>query len=135
MDYAVFWVCDGWLFPLLLITGWETVLLVLATALGFCAGLLVNWVLSVRFVFLSVKDKAETHSKKAFGVFALIGLIGLAITEIGIVTLVAVLPSVRLFGTATLFNTAWEKWIAKAVMTGLVLVWNYLGRKIFVFRS
>ena len=135
VDYAVFWLFDGVLFPCLSVSGGDTAFLVLATALGFCAGLFVNWTLSVRFVFLAVKDKAETRSKKAFGVFALIGLIGLMITEIGVVALVAIFPTVTLFGTTALFNTAWEKWFAKAIMTALVLVWNYLGRKIFVFRG
>ncbi len=137
VDYAVFGLFDAILFPLFPVSGagWHTAFLVLATALGFCAGLCVNWILSVKFVFLAVKDKAETHSAKAFRTFTLIGLIGLAITEIGVVALVAAFPAFELFNTATLMGTAWEKWLAKAIMTALVLVWNYLGRKIFVFRS
>lgn len=62
--------------------GWDTASLVIATALGFCAGLTVNWILSVRFVFRNVKDKEKSRSKKSFAVFALIGLIGLGITEL-----------------------------------------------------
>lgn len=130
-DYFVFWIFDAWIFP----ESWGTLALVLSTALGFCAGLLVNWVLSVRFVFQETEEKISVRSKRPFLTFALIGLFGLFITELGVVLLVWTFPSFALFGQATLLGTAWEKWLAKAIMTCLVLVWNYLGRKIFIFRS
>lgn len=130
-DYLVFWIFDALIFP----ESWGTVALVLSTALGFCVGLIVNWVLSVRFVFRETEEKISVRSKKPFLTFALIGLIGLLITELGVVLLVWALPNFTLFGKSALFGTAWEKWFAKAVMTCLVLIWNYLGRKIFIFRS
>ena len=135
-DYLVFWLFDGVLFPLFG-TGaaWQTVSLVLSTALGFCVGLIVNWLLSISFVFRDVKNKEEATSKKSFGVFTLIGVIGLLITEIGIVLLVGILPDITLFGSMDLLGTAWSKWLAKVIMTCIVLVWNYLGRKIFIFKS
>lgn len=130
-DYFVFWIFDAWIFP----ESWGTVALVLSTALGFCVGLIVNWVLSVRFVFRETEAEISVRSKKPFLAFALIGLIGLLMTEIGVVLLVWAFPSVTLFGKTALLGTAWEKWLAKAIMTCLVLVWNYLVRKIFIFRS
>ena len=135
VDYFVFWIFDGLLFPLFMPTAWHTFSLVLATALGFCVGLVVNWVLSVTFVFKHVKDEQEAKSKKSFALFTIIGVIGLLITELGIVLLVAVFPPITIFGTQALFGTAWEKWVAKVIMTCIVLVWNYLGRKIFIFKS
>ncbi len=131
VDYFVFWLFDGVLFPLFL---GKTVALILATALGFCVGLLVNWLLSVKFVFRQVQDKEEASSQKSFWIFTLIGVIGLALTELGILFLVAVLPEFSLFGRVALAGTTWAKWLAKAIMTCIVLVWNYLGRKIFVFK-
>ena len=133
VDYFVFWLFDGLLFPLFL--RHETMALALATALGFCVGLVVNWVLSVTFVFRHVKDETQAKSKKSFALFTVIGVIGLAITELGILLLVAMLPEITLLGVTQLFGTAWKKWMAKALMTGLVLIWNYLGRKIFIFKS
>ena len=130
-DYFVFWIFDAWIFP----ESWGTVALVLSTALGFCVGLIVNWVLSVRFVFRETEAEISVRSKKPFLAFAWIGLIGLLMTEIGVVLLVWAFPSVTLFGKTALLGTAWEKWLAKAIMTCLVLVWNYLVRKIFIFRS
>ena len=130
-DYLVFWIFDAWIFP----ESWGTLALVLSTALGFCVGLLVNWVLSVSFVFRETEEKISVRSKSPFLTFALIGLFGLFITELGVVLLVWAFPSFALFGQTALLGTAWEKWFAKAIMTCLVLVWNYLGRKIFIFRS
>jgi len=138
VDYVTFWLFDALLFPRILptqIRAWETVALIFSTAIGFCVGLTVNWILSVRFVFREVRNEEEAKSKKSFAVFALIGLLGLALTEIGVVTLVALLPDITFLGKTAFFGTAWKKWIAKAVMTGVVLVFNYLGRKVFIFKS
>ena len=134
VDYAVFWLLDAFVFAWCMQT-LPMLALVLATAIGFCVGLLVNWALSVRFVFKAVKDEKQVRSKKSFLLFALIGVIGLLLTEIGVVALVAIFSDIRLFGTTAFLGTAWKKWLAKAVMTCVVLVWNYLGRKIFVFKS
>lgn len=137
VDYFAFWIFDALLFPFVFPNerAWETVALVLATGLGFCVGLFVNWALSVRVVFRATKEKIKVRSTRPFLTFTLIGLIGLAVTELGVVLLVWAFPEIFLFGGTTLFGTAWKKWIAKAMMTALVLVWNYVGRKIFVFRS
>lgn len=136
VDYFVFWLFDGLLFPLLGFGAWwTTASLILATAFGFCAGLTVNWLLSVSFVFRQVKNKEEASSKKSFLVFTIIGVIGLLITEIGVLVLVAILPSFPIFGITELFGTTWAKWLAKMIMTCIVLVWNYIGRKLLVFKS
>ena len=136
VDYFVFWIFDGVLFPLVASAKWWTTLsLILSTALGFCAGLIVNWLLSVSFVFRQVKDKEEASSKKSFLLFTIIGVIGLLITEVGVLLLVALLPEFALFGVTEILGTTWAKWTAKVVMTCIVLVWNYVGRKLFVFKS
>ena len=135
VDYFIFWLFDGLLFPLISASAWwVTASLILATALGFCAGLIVNWLLSVSFVFRQVKNKEEVKSQKSFLIFTIIGVIGLLITEIGVVALVALLPEFPLFGVTELLGTTWAKWTAKIIMTCIVLVWNYVGRKLFVFK-
>ena len=137
-DYLLFWVLDAGLFPLILPVekiAWSTVSLILATGAGFCIGLFINWLLSVKFVFRAVKNEQETRSKKAFALFTIIGVIGLLLTEAGVVVLVAVFPPIALFGQTAFLGTATEKWLAKVIMTCLVLVWNYIGRKLFVFKS
>ncbi len=135
-DYLLFWLFDGVLFPLISAKAWwQTTSLVLATAIGFSVGLIVNWLLSVKFVFQEVKNEEKARSKKSFLLFTLIGVIGLIITEVGVLLLVKYLPTITLFGRTAIFGTSWVKWLAKATMTLVVLVWNYLGRKIFIFRG
>ena len=135
VDYAVFYLFRDLLLPARLIEGgiWNVFSLIFATAFGFGAGLTVNWILSVKFVFRAVKNKEEAHSKKGFFIFAVIGLIGLGITELGVVLLVHIFPEITLFGV-TEFLLPWDEWLAKVIMTCIVLVFNYVGRKLFVFR-
>ena len=135
VDYAVFYLFRQWLLPATLLESgaWNMISLVIATALGFCTGLVVNWILSVTFVFRAVKNKEEAHSKKGFAIFSLIGVIGLGITELGMLLLVHIFPTITLFGV-TEFLLPWEEWLAKVIMTCIVLVFNYVGRKIFVFK-
>lgn len=136
VDYIVFYLFRQWILPARLIEGafWDVCSLVIATAFGFAVGLAVNWLLSVSFVFRAVKDKEEASSKKSFLLFTVIGLIGLALTELGVVLLVYLFPEITLFGV-TEFLLPWEEWFAKVIMTCIVLVFNYLGRKIFIFKS
>ena len=137
VDYFIFWLFDAVLAPLVFPTdvkAWATFALVLATAFGFCVGLIVNWLLSLKFVFRAVKNKEEAQSKKAFMLFTIIGLFGLLWTELGVLTLVATLPEFALFGTTLFLGTTWAKWLSKVIMTVLVMIWNYVGRKLFIFK-
>lgn len=130
VDYFVFWLFDAVVFAEIS----STFTLIISTALGFCVGLTVNWLLSVSFVFRQVQNKEEVRSKKSFLIFTIIGVLGLLITELGMVGLVALFPSFSLFGRTQLLGTGWDKWLAKVIMTCLVLIWNYVGRKLFVFK-
>jgi putative flippase GtrA len=137
VDYFIFWLVDGVLFPWMVPNANEaqkTLFLVLATALGFCFGLIVNWKLSLSFVFRNVQDKEKASSHKSFALFTAIGICGLILTEIGMIILVAVLPEFSLFGVTTLLGTTWAKGLSKAIMTILVMVFNYVLRKIFIFK-
>ncbi len=136
VDYAVFWLLDGVLFPQFIPDSyaWNIICLTLATALGFCAGLIVNWILSIKFVFQQVSNEEQAKSKKSFVIFTVIGIIGLIITEIGVLGLVATLPDITIFNRDNLFGTEWKKWVAKIIMTVIVLIWNYVGRKLIIFK-
>ena len=101
----------------------------LCQAIAFLVSLLVNWFLSIIFVYKNVEDKEKSRSFKSFLIFALIGLIGMAISSLG-VALGELIP-------ATGFNILGNDlrtWIVKCILTLIVLVWNYLGRKIFIFK-
>ena len=132
-DYATFYVFRQWIFSAGLVG--DTWSLIIATALGFVVGLIVNWIMSVKFVYRQVKNEEEARSKKSFLIFTIIGLIGLGLTELGVWLLVQhIVPEFELFGV-TAFLLPWNEWIAKVVMTCIVLVFNYVGRKLFIFKS
>ena len=132
VDYAVSYLFYTWLLAPSLIG--ETWALIISTALGFSAGLVVNWFLSFLFVFKAVRDKKEARSGKSFLKFVFISVIGLGISLLGM-QLVRIIPSFSLFGSNTFLHEEWKWWAMKVALTLIVLVWNYIGRKLFVFKS
>ncbi|MCM1168234.1 MAG: GtrA family protein [Ruminococcus sp.] len=90
-----------------------------STAAGFVVGLVINYVLSLIFVFRSEDNSSSGKSAGEFIVFALVGVVGLGITE-GLMHL-----------GVNVLN--FHYMAVKIVTAGIVLVWNYLGRKILVF--
>ena len=68
------------------------------------------------------------------GLGLIIGVIGLGITELGMHLGVSFLPDVTLFSSQTFLGTEWKWWIMKVIMTCIVLVWNYVGRKLLIFK-
>ena len=132
VDYVVSALFHGLVLPPKLIG--ETWSLIISTALGFSAGLLVNWFLSLAFVFKAVRDKKQASSKKSFLVYCVVCLIGLAISLLGM-QLVQILPNFPVFGIKKFLGSSWTWWLMKIALTLIVLIWNYVGRKFFVFKS
>ena len=130
LDWLVAYLFYAWILPPSLIG--EVPSLILSTALGFLIGLATNWWLSVNYAFTQAKDSKEAHSKKSFFKFTAIGVIGLLISEAGIM-LVPLMDFIKIFGTSELFGASWAWWIMKVTMTLVVFVWNYIARKFFVF--
>lgn len=126
VDYAVFYLCN-----LLIFKALDTnVNLILSTALGFTFGLITNWLLQ-KFVYRYITDK-QTKSTKVFVKFVVIALIGLLITELGINIAAPIYPTwePEIFG----FKFQFWKLFMKCLMTVVVLIFNYIGRKYFVFK-
>jgi putative flippase GtrA len=117
IDFGVLYLTKTVLFPGLGETG-----ILLATALGFTAGLVFNYILSFIFVFKQIDENARRHKVRAFLVFAIIGIIGLLITEL------------CMFAGINILGQKWYPAI-KVITAGIVLVWNYTARKIFVFKT
>lgn len=131
-DYFIAYAFIHWILPEKIVGAtWS---LIVSTAMGFLVGLIVNWFLSITFVFKQVKDKEKSISNKSLLIFTVIGLIGLAITQVGMLLGEKILPSFKLFSSVAFFGEEWKWWLSKVVMTCIVLVWNYLGRKIFIFK-
>ena len=137
VDYSSYFIFRQWvLAPEYISQGWwNTLSLFLSTAIGFVAGLLFSWVMSVRFVFQEVKDKEKASSKFSFFVFVVIGVFGLFITEIGMHVGALCLPEFALFGVKSFLGVPMKEWVCKAAMTFIVLIFNYFARKRFIFKS
>ena len=96
--------------------------ILLSAALGFTAGLIFNYIFSLFFVFRQIDENVKRRKIRSFVLFAVIGIIGLLITEL------CMYAGIYMFG---------QKWylIVKIFTAGIVLLWNYAGRKILIFKG
>jgi putative flippase GtrA len=92
----------------------------LATAIGFIAGLIYNYILSLVWVFKSARERNKGKTLSAFLIFAVIGVIGLLLTEGGMY-----------IGYDLLLI---DPMIVKIFVAAVVLVWNYAARKLLIFK-
>lgn len=90
----------------------------IATPIGFVVGTVVNFVVSKILVFKA--DEARMGIKGEFVGFAIIGIIGLGIKEL----------LMLLFVNVMVMNN-YLAWIISAL---LVLIWNFAGRKIAIYK-
>lgn len=97
----------------------NTWLVVGATAIGFIIGLIFNYVFSILYVYDGENKKAKTQ--KGFWLFTLLSSIGLGIQTFGMYV------GYSLIGI--------NEWIVKIVLTIIVLAFNYITRKIFIFKK
>lgn len=96
--------------------------LILATAAGFILGLVFNYILSLIWVFQSARNSNKGKTVGAFLIFAVIGVIGLLLTEGGMK-----------LGTMWLGEQYYM--VVKIFVAGVVLIWNYVARKILIFKD
>ena len=126
IDYAVFglvlWLFDTQsytsIIELFTATASSPFVAVLATALGFIAGLVVNYFLSIFFVFI-YKDNAKNI--RSFIKFAMLSFVGFLINTFGMYL------GFGLLGI--------NKWIVKILLTILVMVYNYVSKRILIFST
>lgn len=95
--------------------------LYLSVIIGFIVGLTVNYILSVIFVFTGAKEAVKGEQVVFFIQFAVIGIIGLLMTE-GLMFL-----GVEFFKINYL--------IVKVFAAGVVLMWNYGARKYLIVKK
>lgn len=131
-DYAIFYLLNIFLLPKInstVLAKNEGLNIFISTALGFGVGLLVNWFLQ-KFVYRYITDK-QTKSKLVFLKFTILALFGLGLTEL------VMLLAKPTFGTVTwhiIIDFDFWKLFFKVLMTLIVLIINYIGRKLFVFK-
>ncbi len=95
--------------------------LYLSVIIGFIVGLTVNYILSVLFVFTGAKEAVKGKQMTFFIQFAVIGIIGLILTE-----------ALMYLGVEFL---KWNYLIVKVFAAAIVLIWNYGARKYLIVRT
>jgi putative flippase GtrA len=90
----------------------------LAGVVGFIGGLIVNYRLSVWWVF---QNHTLQDKRVEFGLFALIGVIGLGLNEI-----------ILYLGTGVI---GLDVSLSKLISVALVLFWNFGARRATLFRA
>jgi len=92
-----------------------------SVVIGFIVGLTINYILSVLFVFKGAKEAVKDKQIIFFIQFAVIGVIGLLLTEALMFVGVEFLKINYL--------------IVKIFAAGIVLLWNYGARKYLIVRK
>ncbi len=103
----------------------------IATAAGFTVGLAANYALSVAWVFTLESQKKKVRTARAFLIFSAVGLLGFALKE----ALMAAGAFITSHPLASFGDFPVPYYGTHIVSAGIVLIWNYAGRKIFVFRE
>lgn len=96
----------------------------LAVTAGFIVGIIVNYLLSNVFVFVSKEQKQKGRSLAAFLIYVVVGVIGYGLTV-----------GLTLLGTLIIGEEGIWYLLMTCVVKGIVLIWNYIGRKIFVYKG
>jgi len=93
----------------------------LANLVGLVAGLVINYIMSVAWVFSECKRVLEDKKTAEFSVFAIVGFLGVGINELLMLLMVGRLE--------------WNEMISKMAAAVLVLMWNFGARKMILFRE
>lgn len=88
------------------------------TSLGFLAGLLVNYLCSISFVY---NEKGFSKTKRGFIIFTILSVIGLGISNLGMYLL---------YSKASI-----NQWISRIVMTIIVMCYNYISKRLIIFKK
>lgn len=87
----------------------------LASAVSFTLATVFNFVASMRYVFAGKQGQTRTQQ---FAIFFVLSLVGLGLNQLILWLCVSVF--------------AWQAWIGKLVATFIVMVFNFVTRKIFL---
>ncbi len=105
----------------------ETTVAVIASALGFAVSVVVNYILSFKFVF---QRKENLSRKKEFVAFMILSIIGLGLNSLLIgVWMNTLYKNIHFFNQ---FGYNLNYTGAKVFATVVVMVYNFITRKIFL---
>ena len=96
--------------------------LAVATYAGGIVGFVVNYILTLIMAFNSGVDKRTGKKFSAFLIILAVSIVGWVMKE----WLMNLGVNILLLG---------DEWLVNIPVSAIVLAWNYLGRKLFVFRT
>ena len=102
---------------LFVLTNYLGIYYLISAAIAFILGLFLNYILSVKWVFIRRSIENRTFE---FGVFAFIGIVGLGLNEVFIWFFTQDLQIYYL--------------ISKILASIIILFWNFFARKFILFR-
>lgn len=99
--------------------------------LGFVVSAVVNYILSIKFVFTQKKEMDKT---KEFTVFLILSAIGLLINEI---VMYVCIDGIYVHSTAlqAVVSDGLMVSVSSVIATGIVMVYNFISRKLFLERK
>ncbi|MBQ3601715.1 MAG: GtrA family protein [Lachnospiraceae bacterium] len=97
----------------------------IAAAISFSVSVVFNYIFSMKYVF---ERKDDMSRKKEFIIFVVLSIIGLGINQGIMIGLKGRLE----FLSAVAFLYRFEYMIRKVVATVVVLIWNFVSRKILI---
>ncbi|HPE94946.1 MAG TPA: GtrA family protein [Bacillota bacterium] len=100
----------------------ETTRLAVATYAGGVVGFIVNYILTLIMAFSTPENKRQGKSLKAFVIILIVSVAGWFLKEY----LMQLGVNILKIG---------EDWLVNIPASAIVLFWNYLGRRFFVFTS
>lgn len=98
------------------------------SALGFIISVIVNYVLSFKFVFAR---KEDMNRKAEFVIFVMLSVFGLGINQLIIWVCVGPIYT-NVVWIKQLLNYNFAFTVAKVFATGIVMIYNFVTRKIFL---
>lgn len=103
----------------------------ISTTLGFLTGLFINWFLS-KFVYKNI-NSTLLKERIVFIKYVILSVFGYLLTAL-VMTLTTPIHNNLIINIIGI-DVAVYKWLFKILMTLIVLVINYLGRKFIVFKE
>lgn len=120
--------------PDIMVSSWN-VKDTLATLCGFSVGLIINYILSLVFVYKNKKNENSGKSVKDFFLFTVIGVIVLLFQVLFIYLLNDLLfVQVLHWEVILIKNLTFGYILSRVLATAIGLVINYLARKKFIFK-
>ncbi len=117
VNYAMLYIILG-------ATGEDSWQVAVSVTAGFIVGLTVNFILSNIFVFRKSEQQKKGKTFKAFVIYVIVGVIGYGLTV-----------GLTLLGTLVTGESGFLYLVLTCFVKCVVLVWNYIGRKILVYRG